>query len=268
LLLGIDVGFSTNRATTGIARLAADGAVRVGHATTAWSQRRKLVGAEPADVAAIDAPYTRAPPAEPRACERALTLGAFQRRCKPALSHVPGTGRALRAAGRATARQLRRMAPARPLGAAFPRVDGSNVVEAFPNAFLGVCLPDAAWAVRPSLRRGQKFDWLYAAWLRLDLFRPLTHAIGLPQLDGLLDACTRNVHHDERAALVCLLTAAGVKNGRYTAVGDSAGGHLFLPPWPCWAAWARTELDHARARVAGLELWIDGSQYRAAKAIR
>jgi hypothetical protein len=252
LILGLDVGFSAKRPTTGVARLAANGTLRLGHTTSAWERWREIAGPEPVDVAALDAPYTRAAAAEPRACERALTLGAFQRRCKPGLSHVPGTGRAFRAAGWTSAQRLKPSAPERALTAEFPRIDSCNVVEAFPNAFLGVCLPDAAFPPTPRLRRGQRFEWLYDAWLRLDLFPPLIAAIGLPQLDGVLDACGRNAHHDQRAALVCLLTGACVKTGRYTAIGDAAGGYLFLPPWSRWAAWARTELDRARARVAGL----------------
>jgi hypothetical protein len=114
-------------------------------------------------VAASDAPYTRAGEEARRACERALSLGGFQRRCKPASSHVAGTGRRLRQVGGESARQLSALAPARALAGDFPRVDGCNGIEAFPNAYLGVCLPLEAHPSAPRFRRGKKFDWLYDA---------------------------------------------------------------------------------------------------------
>ncbi len=172
-----------------------------------------------------------------------FTLGAFQRRCKPGLSHVPGTGRNLRVAGWASARQLKSIVPTRPLAAEFPRVDDCNIVEAFPNAYLGVCLSAEAYEGMVKLRRGQKFDWLYDHWVGHQLFRGV-----------IAELC---------AAIVCLLTAAGVASGRYVAVGDPSGGYFFLPPWSRWAAWAREELDQKRATPPGLEVWIGGRRYPA-----
>lgn len=264
LIIGLDVGFSATRRSTGVARLAPDGALRLGHTTSQWERRREIIGLERAAVAAIDAPYTTAAPAETRGCERIFARGAFQRRCKPGLSHVRGTGRDLRAAGWASAQQLKPIAPYAALAAEFPRVDGCNVIEAFPNAYLGVCLPAEAYTSSPGVGRGQKFDWLYDGWLRRNLFRPLLGEIGWRPLAGVERACAINEHHDERAALVCLLTAAGVAAGRYTAVGDAAAGYLFLPPWPRWAAWARAALDRERSRLPGLEVWIDGRRHRHA----
>lgn len=265
VLIGLDVGFSATRPSSGVARLGADGAVRLGHTTSAWEARREFTGTDLADVAAIDAPYTTAGAAAVRGCERVFTLGAFQRRCKPGLSHVPGTGQNFRAAGWASAQQLRHLAPTRELATDFPRVDGCNIVEAFPNAYLGVCLSAEAYGDMVKLRRGQKFDWLYDNWVRLQLFRGVIAELRLRPLEGLEGECTANRHHDQRAAIVCLLTAAGVAAGRYVAVGDPSGGYFFLPPWPRWAAWAREELDRKRAIVPlGLEVWIDGGIYPAA----
>ena len=55
-----------------------------------------------------------------------------------------------------------------------------------------------------------------------------------------------NRDHEERAALVCLLTAASVAAGRYTAVGDDEGGYFFLPPFALWGEWARHEMEMAK----------------------
>ena len=237
MIIGIDVGFSTKRATSGVARLGPDGALRLGHTTSHWHARRQIAGTERADIAAIDAPYTTAGAGEVRSCERAFTRGAFQRRCKPGLSHVPGTGRQLRAAGWASAQQLEAIAPEKTLAAEFPRIGVCNVVEAFPNAYLGVCLPGAVYADMTRLGRGQKFDWLYESWVERSMFGPVIEEIGLRQLDVVGNECAINRHHDQRAALVCLLTAAGVLVGRYSAVGDSAGVK--------------------RETLPGLEVWID-----------
>lgn len=261
-LIGLDVGFSGSSSSTGVARLGADGDLRLASATSTWESRSGVIGTASADVAAIDAPYTTAHPADVRSCERVFTLGRFQRRCKPGLSHVPGTGRQLRAAGWETAQQLRAIAPGRGVRAAFPRIEeNANVVEAFPNAYLGVCISDEAYREMPPLRRGQKFDWLFDRWVKGGLFQQVAERIGLKHVVDLEDRFDRNRQHDERAALVCILTAAGVFNGRYAAVGDSQGGYFFLPPWQNWAAWARRELDLQRPREPNLEVWIGGIRY-------
>ena len=266
-LIGLDVGFSAKRATSGVARLGLDGGLRLGHTTSAWESRRGITGTEPADIAAIDAPYTTAGASERRDCERVFTLGAFQRRCKPGLSDIPGTGRDFRAAGWGSAQQLKPIVPRKSLAADFPRIEDCNVVEAFPNAYLGVCLPADAYAEIPRPKRGKKFDWLYDSWGKRDLFRQVIDEIGLEAPGDLDGELGRNTQHDERAALVCLLTAAGVYAGRYTAVGESTGGYFFLPPWARWAAWAREELDRQRVRVLGLDVWIAGRRYSSADAI-
>ena len=261
-LIGLDVGFSTSR-TSGVARLGVDGELRLGSATSTWASRSVVVGTERADIAAIDAPYTTAKPDQIRSCEHVFTLGRFQRRCKPALSHVPGTGRELRDAGWNTAQQLRPIVHQKRVGAEvkFPRVEDSNVVEAFPNAYLGVCVSDDMYDRMPRLRRGEKFDWLFDCWVERGLIGPVVERIALEQLAALEGRFNRNRQHDERAALVCVLTAAGVYTGNYTAVGNEAGGYFFLPPWHSWATWAREELDRQRAREPGLEAWISGSRY-------
>jgi hypothetical protein len=161
-LLGFDVGFSETRRSSGIAS-SDNETISVNRTTSSWEDRNQcLSNVTLAEVTAIDAPILeRADPGK-RSCETVFTLGVFQRRCKPGHSHVPGTGLKLRQAGEETAAQLLSRTSARELQVKFPRViSGKNVVEAFPNAYLGVLVPDTVYVTAQRLTRGKKFDWLY-----------------------------------------------------------------------------------------------------------
>lgn len=258
-IVGVDVGFARDRRTSGVAHLGIAG-LTLGCATADWADRKRVLGSVGgADVTAIDAPVVPDLEHGHRTVERLLSGGLFQRRCKPGASHVPGTGLELRRAGRETATQFASVTSERPLPREVPRVwSGTNLVEAFPNAFLGVCVPDDKYRNMPKLRRGKKFDWLYDQWCGAGLFSKLAEFIGL---EGRLvaDACQSNRHHEERAALVCLLTAASVASGKYAAAGDKLGGYIFLPPMTFWAAWAQEELYRQQRRLADVDVWIDGA---------
>ena len=67
-----------------------------------------------------------------------------------------------------------------------------------------------------------------------------------------------NEDHEERAALVCLLTAAAVAVGCYNAVGEEGGGYFFLPPLALWAEWARREIELQRERDQMVKVWANG----------
>jgi hypothetical protein len=260
-LIGLDVGFAATRPTSGVGRLGSMG-LKLGHATCRWDDRQRILGpVEAVDVAAIDAPLVSDAQHGPRDVERLFSFGLFQRRCKPGASHVAGTGQELRRAGSATARQLEAFTSSRSLKADFPRIwSDTNIVEAFPNAFLGVCVGGSVYESMPKLGRGKKFDWLFDHWCSDGLFRRLAERLGLHD-DRIVEACSQNNHHEERAALVCLLTAAAVANGQYTAVGEKVGGYFFLPPWTFWSDWARNELDCQRYRLPTLDVWIEGVVY-------
>jgi hypothetical protein len=220
------------------------------------------------DVTAIDAPILSRESFDQRACERLFTLGCFQRRCKPGLSHVPGTGREFRQAGQESARQLSENTSGHELLVKFPRVWGArNIVEAFPNAFMGVLLPGGCFDRIPKLRRGRKFEWLYDECRERNIFDSVIDKIGTATLSSVLHHIKSNQNHDQKAALICLLTAAAVAAGRYTAVGDPEGGYFFLPPWEIWAQWARQELETQRRRVASVDVWIDGVRFNAMEAL-
>jgi hypothetical protein len=162
-LAGIDVGLTLLKPTSGVCRRGEDG-FRVTHTyVDKLSRLQALAPVRRFQMLAIDGPVL---PAETlhyrrRACETAFILGAFQRRCKPGLSDVAGTGQALRRSGCGTAAQFAAVTKEEATRTDYPRVQqGRNVVEAFPNAFLGVLLDSGAYASMPELKRGGKFEWL------------------------------------------------------------------------------------------------------------
>jgi predicted RNase H-like nuclease len=260
--IGLDVGFSTTRMSSGVACLKR-GTLSVGCATASWESRAELLGDfASAHMVAIDAPVLTIENYESRDCERIFTLGRFQRRCKPGLSHIRGTGRQLRDAGYESVNQLSHLAAECAVAKRFPRVrSGQNIVEAFPNAFLGVLLSARDFDDMPRLRRGEKFDWLFERCRVANRISTVVEVIGLPQIKEVLSSIETNTDHDQRAALVCLLIAAGVAVGRYTAVGNRYGGYFFLPTWNAWALWAQEEIELQRHRMNSLEVWIDGSRF-------
>jgi 3-octaprenyl-4-hydroxybenzoate carboxy-lyase len=96
------------------------------------------------------------------------------------------------------------------------------IVEAFPNAFLGVCLDDDVFGAMPSLRRGKKFDWLYEQWSSKGMVHKLP---GLTTKERALFQAEfdKTVHHEHRAALVCVLTGLLTAHGHFTAIWLAAG---------------------------------------------
>ncbi len=75
--IGLDVGFSKTRSSSGVARLGPEGRVRVGHAMQSWESRSAIAGTRPVAVATIDAPYVRGDVSVKRGCERVLSLGPW-----------------------------------------------------------------------------------------------------------------------------------------------------------------------------------------------
>lgn len=58
-LIGLDVGFSAKRPSSGVARLPSRGEPKVGYAMASWESRASIIGSGRASIAAIDAPFTR-----------------------------------------------------------------------------------------------------------------------------------------------------------------------------------------------------------------
>lgn len=233
-LLGIDVGFSAKNKSTGIAIYDRG---RLTTLTCIGSSARDradiLNGNLQFDAIAIDGPivFGEEPPVA-RECELILSRGAFSRRCKPGLSHF-GFGLPLRHAATAIAAEMRQRIPTT-----------GTIVEAFPNAFLGVLLSDDDYAALGLIKRGSKSDAYYARLAANNGFDAIFDHLGWR--DDALRATLHDIAtdtsrkaHDKRAALVCLLTAACALSGQAEYVGDEAGGFITLPPKSLWADWAR-----------------------------
>jgi len=264
IVIGIDVGLSLLKPTSGTCCTGNAGTV-IQHTFLDYLSRLLALG-NPigCDVLAIDGPVMPSLNYGSRACERIFTLGVFQRRCKPGLSNIPGTGQALRRGGLDTSHDFAPLVSAANIGAAFPRIiEGRNIVEAFPNAFLAVLLPDEAFQDAPRLGRGEKFDWLYTKLLEGNGHQVLRDSIEWEQR-GFWEPVGANLQHDERAALICALTAIFVLRGKYVAVGEPVSGYFFLPPWVLWARWAKHGLDANRGNAGAMpsvEVWMDGICY-------
>lgn len=170
-----------------------------------------------------------------RAAERVLTSRVFRERIgKPGQSSTP-VGRALNNATNDCVRSVLRhhVAPASHAGA----VHRLAVVEAFPSSFMGVMLDGPDW---PVVQRSNRSD-VY--------FERLAGEGRLAELAALLLPCRRGTqrfdevrNHDDRAALICAMTALGVAAGHYVAVGDDEGW-IALPPAASMAPWAREALQ-------------------------
>jgi hypothetical protein len=272
-LLGIDIGLHFVRPTTGMCQYT-DRNIRLGHTTSDYLSRLNFLSTNGStlefNVTAIDAPILQEGflHYRYRSCEKVFNLGEFSNRCKPGLSHVKGTGQALRRAGCDAAIQFGRHTLGEGSNTPFPKIWGeTNLIEAFPNAFLGVSIPDEIYEKMPQLRRGEKFDWLYDCWCdgNINLFQCLFDKVDLAD-EKVLHACLKNENHDERAALTCMLTAYCVWKGKYVAVGDPVDGYFFLPPWDIWASWEKRDLNNQRIRATNnlntsVHIWINGQLY-------
>ena len=159
-LIGLDIGFSARGRTNALAEIE-NGELRVVKLNVK-ERDAELERLRDVDVIAIDAPLLPAGCSvdTPRLVEQLFSRGIFQKRCKPGASHVRGTGHLLREHGSRAATAVAhatRWENEPPFPTIIPM---SGVVEAFPNAFLGVAVADEIYVAAPKLARGRKFDWL------------------------------------------------------------------------------------------------------------
>nr|WP_246806837.1 DUF429 domain-containing protein [Ensifer sp. ENS04] len=245
--MGIDVGFSRSRPTTGIA-WSSNGTFGATKTHTDWERRRQHLPATTTfSMIAIDGPLVPAgsPDTLVRTCEQLLARGAFQKRCKPGSSHF-GTGLQLKRAASDTAQQFRHLGSVPMFGkAVFPEV---AIVEAFPNAFLGVMLEDAAFA-GGQIARGKKFDRMYEVAVESGRLSALMSQLAWNAPD-LLHAIETQYDHEKRAAFICLLTAACAAAGNAEVVGDPVSGWIWLPPKDLWAGWAIAAMHQNAMRLS------------------
>jgi hypothetical protein len=256
-LLGIDVGFSKARATTGIA-VYEHGALRSLCCVKSSSKDRAAVvpSASKFDAVAIDGPILpiSADNKLKRVCESLLIGRGFHTRCKPGMSHH-GYGLDLRRATAPIADEACLLAKPASVSFGDKQVrDSFPIVEAFPNAFLGVLLDDADYQVIGRVSRGEKFDRIFEHAVLKGRTPSLLEELGweAPKLAEAIhsEALSANrASHEKRAALVCLLTAACALSGNAEYVGDTLGGWICLPPQKLWAPWARLAMMQRQATL-------------------
>lgn len=148
-LLGVDVGFSKTRDTTGIACLDCN-TLHVWKARTSWEARKARIPAGfQAEVIALDGPLLPQGVNElvRRRCEFLFIRAPFSKRCKPGLSHFGFGLKLRRATADACAQFSNVLADSTRQREALVRCPGP-VFEAFPNAFLAVYCPKKSFVLR------------------------------------------------------------------------------------------------------------------------
>lgn len=242
-VLGVDVGFSTTRRSSAACLL------KWGEGQITWTIQRfravadeqeaiilAVAGSGRLEAAAFDGPLRSGFDVigRYRVAERMLTRRLGARIGKPGQSSTP-VGKALNAAANDCAGVVLRGCDLVLITHAV-RIDDKAVVEAFPGAFLGVLLADPSALVASRADRSDVFFRHLAKDGTLEHL--LAHLlpgriIALP-LAGV-------TNHDDRAALVCALSALCVAARDYTAVGD-ADGWIMLPPRRFVQDWAWADL--------------------------
>lgn len=264
VVLGIDVGWSRRRASTGLCVVSwRDGVVTWAFARARHDEDSRraaitalLAGAgSRASAVAIDGPLR--PDLECRCryrvCDALLSRGVFQRRGKVAPTSCPSGFRLHQEAALLAELVLEHaVAPARHRPAIHPRA----VVEAFPNLCLGVMCDDDSRSPYPRpARRRHWTDTLYPCLVGGAKLQTLMTCL-LPG-HRVAGSWIEVTHHEDRAALACAVTALGVAVGRHVAVG-STDGWIVLPPAEAWGraddggAWAERALRENVASAAGL----------------
>jgi hypothetical protein len=241
-VLGVDVGASPTRRSSAACLLSWDAQ------SVNWSiQRFRATPEERAEVmgavvgetallaAAFDGPFRGALDVMGfyRKAEWVLTRPEFRRRIgKPGQSSAP-IGKVLNEhTNYCVEAALPRVGLAQHMGAIHPKA----VVEAFPSSFLGVMLADPEAL---SVKRADRSDVYFA---HLAGNGTLTRLLNLRLPGRQVRPDPQAVsNHDDRAALICALTALGVAARAFVSVGDDEG-RIVLPPIEMLAPWARQAL--------------------------
>ena len=241
MVAGVDVGFSTTRRSSAICKMWWD----VDNVN--WSIRRyraipsereavfrELLGGAELCAIALDGPLRSGLDQinAYRTAERVLTSDSIRRKIgKPGQSNSP-VGKRLNQETNLCAELALRFAE---ISAAKHdlKIHERSIVEAFPSSFLGVMLPDPNSVVTVRAKRSDIFYKTLAASGKL---RALLEFL-LPKraVGNDLNLVT---NHDDRAALICAITAIGVAAGKFCAVGDRRNGWIILPPPQFIEPWA------------------------------
>ena len=266
--LGIDVGYSKRRRSTGLCLLeVTPTSIRWQclNTGTAEDQRlkdlRNLVpcGAHLLGVG-IDGPLTPGLRVVPhyRSSDALLTRGVFAKRGKPGATSAP-SGQQLHLHATLLAKlvlQLQDEAHLTLAQSTHPNpVHPSRILEVFPNAFLSVLLADVDFCNRPLHRNASDVFWEVAvreeSYLE-NLFKALTPGRRLAKpLESVTD-------HDHRAALLCALAVLCAAQNRYVLSGDPVDGDIILPPHEFWG----------KGPKGISEPWAENALRQSVKAVR
>jgi hypothetical protein len=249
-VLGIDVGYSPTRKSSAVCRLNWD------DRRVSWSiqrfraiddeRRHAIIGtidSNRLEAAAFDGPLRRdlSEIGVYRVAERLLTRGLRIMIGKPGQSSAP-VGKLLNLHANHCARIVLETGL---LGEArhSVRIHRSAIVEAFPSSFLGVMIKEPKTL---AVRRGDRSDRFFVHLTQSGtLERLIHHCLPGRAMAGDLTV-VRN--HDDRAALVCAVTALCVACGSYSAVGDD-NGWIILPPAAFIEPWAVELLRRNQAEL-------------------
>lgn len=240
-VLGVDVGWSLKQRSSAACRLDWDGE------NVRWTIRRftaqnddrrdgivATIGVHHLLAAAFDGPLRGDLTVinRYRYAERELSVRALREAIGKLAQSNSGNGRLLNEATNACVKVVLDHAQLAPAGHG-QAIHGLAIAEAFPNSFLGLMLTNPA---PHKGGRGSRSDRYYTA-LAADgtIAALLAHHLPGRSLTQSLEGVT---NHDDRAALVCALTALGIARNDYTAVGDD-DGWIILPPADFIADWAR-----------------------------
>lgn len=273
-VLGIDVGWSAKKPTTGLCLVEWTNREISLHCCEAGvdnDDRQKkldrLIRGRRLLAVGIDGPLI--PKLETanryRAAEALLSRGRFQRRGKPGPTNG-GSGPDLHKHATKLAKLVVNTQDLGP--AAYPhRIHEKAVVEAFPNAFLAVLHPDKGFPGKPKAHR-RWTDTLFPRlkpqiWELLGSLLPQHNpSFSLDDIQG----------HERIAAFLCALTAVCIVVGRCVAVGDGRLGYIVLPPLEFWGEsmggsgkWARDTLRDnwtgVRCRFNDVALYKDNEPW-------
>ncbi len=121
------------------------------------------------------------------------------------------------------------------------------IAEAFPSSFLGLLIRDPT-VIR--VRRGNRSDRYYDHLAKSGDLDKLLHSLLHNRRPNTPFDAVKN--HDDRAAVICALTALCVAAGEYTVVGDG-DGWIVLPPPVFIQKWAWDKLAENAKLDGGLE---------------
>lgn len=230
-VIGVDVGCSPTRRSSAICRLDWSAS------TITWEierfraldpEREQVIGriatGRPVAAAAFDGPIRRGFDiiGRYRTAERMLTRRLRPLIGKPGQSSAP-VGKLLNHHANECVRHLVTHCELQSAEHRVP-IDEKALVEAFPSSFLGMMIEEPA---RLAARRGNRSDIFFQHLAATGVLRALVEHC-LPDRE-LAHDFNSIVNHDDRAAVVCSLTALCVATGDFVATGDD-DGWIILPP--------------------------------------